>query len=217
MKEKISIFIVIVVLCSAIFMVYFVPQPKYIGKEVTSAVLSSVPKYMPYWRGQDMRAEDAVLEGDMYNFISKMVARVYVDTITYRQKVNLIILDAGNFHYPKVCFTGAGFNSKELAPRKLKLKSGEIDVRLLSNKKGKEETLSVYWICIDKQVVSSWVEQKIKQLFYSLFNKKKVGLMVRVDVPKISNIDRGVKVAEEFLNDLYKEVPEEYREYIFGE
>ena len=217
MKEKISFFIAVVILCSALFVVYLVPQTKYTSKEITLDVLNSVPKYMRYWRGKDMQSQDAILEGNMYNFISKMVARVYVDTITYRQKVNLIILDAGNFHYPKVCFTGAGFDSRELATRKLKLKSGEIDVRVLSNKKGKEETLSVYWICIDKQVVSSWVEQKIKQLFYSLFNKKKVGLMVRVDVPKISNIDRGVKVAEEFLNDLYKEVPEEYREYIFGE
>ena len=41
-------------------------------------------------------------------------------------------------------------------------------------------------------------------------------LLVRVDVPVVLDVDKSVKVAEEFLNDLYKEVPEEYREYIFG-
>jgi len=87
---------------------------------------------------------------------------------------------------------------------------------MLSKKKD-ERLLSIYWICIDEKMIPSWAEHKIKQLFYSLFNKERVGLMIRVDVSVDESVDSSVKICETFLNEMYRSVPDEYREYIFGE
>lgn len=157
------------------------------------------------------------LEGEAYNFISRIFARQYENKNAPAQKVFLVVLDAGNFHYPKVCFRGVGFTPEELPSRELNIGTGKLNVHLLLNKKGKEEYLSIYWICIDKKIIPTWAQQKARQLFYSLFNKERTGLMVRADIPVVGDdIGKTVGVAQGFLNEIYEESSTEYREYVFG-
>lgn len=193
------------------------PKAAYIGKAVTAQVLDAIPKDSLSWQSRQVELRTNNPEGEAYNFISRIFARQYVNKIEPAQKAFLVVLDAGNFHYPNVCFRGAGFTPEELPSRELNLgANAKLTAHLLLNKKGKEEYLSIYWICIDKKIVPTWAEQKAKQLFYSLFNKKRVGLMVRVDVPVVDDVDKTVGIAEGFLKDVYGEISLEYREYIFG-
>ncbi len=193
------------------------PKAAYIGKAVTAQVLDSIPKDSLNWQSRQVELRTNNPEGEAYNFISRIFARQYVNKIEPAQKAFLVVLDAGNFHYPNVCFRGAGFTPEELPSRELNLgANAKLNVRLLLNKKGEEAYLSVYWICIDKKIVPTWAQQKVKQLFYSLFNKKRVGLMVRVDIPVIDGMEETVKLAEGFLNEIYREISPDYRDYIFG-
>lgn len=211
-----GIVLVSAVLVAAIYYVYFVPRVKYTGKSLTKEVLDSIPMKGQNWQGTQIQDVNTNLEGEVYNFISRIFARQYENLAKPGQVAFLIVLDAGNFHYPKVCFTGAGFKSEELEARELNLKQGKLKAHLMFSENKDERLLSVYWICIDKQVIPTWAQQKAKQLYYSLFNKERVGLMVRIDIPVAENIDVSLKIAESFINDIYEAMPEEYRGYLVG-
>jgi len=215
-KDIFGMGLAILITLLALYVVYFIPKVKYEGKSITSEILEKIPFNSRVWQGKDVELEANQLQGEVYNFISKIFAREYENTTIPGQKVFLVILDAGNFHYPKVCFTGAGFKSEELEPRELNLRQAKLKVHLILNENNKEKLLSVYWICIDKQVVPTWAQQKLKQLYYSLFNKKRVGLMVRIDIPVKEDIDKSVEVIKGFIEDIYQATPEQYREYLFG-
>jgi len=215
-RTKLNLVIAGLFLVFCVSVVYFLPRAKYTGKAITAKVLESIPINSQKWQGKETKDIGNELEGEVYSFISRIFVRQYVYTANPEQYVFLVVLDAGNFHYPKVCFKGAGFDSEELPPREINLQSSRIKVHLVLSKKKNEQLLSVYWICIDKKIVPTWAEQKLKQLYYSLFNRERVGLMIRVDVPLTKNIEEAFDIAEEFLNDLYNVFPLDYRDYIFS-
>ncbi len=215
-RTKLNLVIAGLFLVFCVSVVYFLPRAKYTGKAITAKVLESIPINSQKWQGKETKDIGDNLEGEVYSFISRIFVRQYVYTANPEQYVFLVVLDAGNFHYPKVCFKGAGFDSEELPPREINLQSSRIKVHLVLSKKKNEQLLSVYWICIDKKIVPTWAEQKLKQLYYSLFNRERVGLMIRVDVPLTKNIEEAFDIAEEFLNDLYNVFPLDYRDYIFS-
>lgn len=71
-------------------------------------------------------------------------------------------------------------------------------------------------MCIDKKM-AGWTEQKIKELWSSLFSKKKVGLMVRLDIPtNQDNIKTSLAIAKKFVEDLDRTLLSEQASYIFG-
>ncbi len=215
-KEKAGIWTALAVIILSVSFVYLVPRAKYKGAPVTSGVLNAVPENVKSWQGTDISGMNNQEKGHVYNFISRIVAYQYENKKVSEYGISFIILDAGNFHYPKVCFKGSGFVSEELPEQTLRIGKKRLKVRLLLNKKKNGSLLTVYWICIDKHIVRTWTEQKIKQLYYSLFNKDRVGLMIRVDVPLTKNIKESFDIAEEFLNDLYDVFPLDYRDYIFS-
>ena len=209
-------FLVIAVGC---FCIYFTPQAKYEGKGVVLSVMESVPASFGRWRGQDIsvKIDD---ENPVYNFLSEAFARFYVDRYLPSKGVFFLLVDAGNFHHPKVCMRAGGVQTESLAPRIIKVgdEDKEIQVHLVLTEEEKRDSLIVYWICIDKKVIQQWIDQKVHQFFYSLFNKKSVGLMVRADIDcSREDIDEGVEYAEKFFSDMYQALPEESREYLFGE
>lgn len=216
-RAKLNLVIAGLFLALCVYVVYFLPRAKYTGKAITACVLESIPMNGQKWQGREIKAIGDNLEGEAYNFISRISARQYVHTVNPEQFVFLVVLDAGNFHYPKVCFQGAGFVSEELPQRQIELPEGKIGVHLMLSKKKDEQLLSVYWICIDKEIVPTWAQQKLKQLYYSLFNKERVGLMIRVDIPVTGNIDNSVEIVKDFLNGLYQATSPRYRDYIFSD
>ena len=215
-KKIVSFGLVATLLAFCIYFVYFVPRAKYTGKAFTAEILDGIPMDAGSWRGRDVRNMGDDLKDEVYNFLSRVFARYYVDSGDMKKSVFLIVLDAGNFHYPKVCFRGAGFTSEELPQRELNLGHGKLKAHLMLNEKKNEQLLSIYWICIDKKIVPTWAQQKLKQLYYSLFNKERVGLMVRVDVHMDEDMEKSVKTGEKFLSAIYQAIPSEYKDYIFG-
>lgn len=205
--------VAIILLILTIVISYSLPKSKYTGTGFISKL--NVPKSINGWTGRDVTSEVGLnLESDKYGFISEALAYQYVNS--EGKSLLFIILDAGNFHHPKVCFTSAGFKIKELSDTEFRLQNHTLKTHTLFTERGKDNFLSFYWIVIDKNIAHEWVEQKIKQLFFSLFGKKRVGLMVRVDIPtKEDDIEAAHVLANEFLNEINQALHP--ANYIFGE
>lgn len=203
--------VIITILFCAITASFGLPKVKYKSPQILPKL--EIPYKMPGWLGKNM-ANEINPEDKRYNFIGDVFARAYLNK--YGESLLFLILDAGNFHNPKVCFGGSGFKIRELPKLELKILNRSLKANVLYAQKGQEGLLLVYWICIDKKTVD-WTEQKIKQLWYSLFNKEKVGLMVRLDIPVYAeNLDSSLKLAREFISDISSKIPSEQADYIFG-
>lgn len=191
------------------------PKAKYTGTNFISQL--DIPYKFNEWVGKDVTSElNIQAENDRYSFVGDVLAYEYVN----KQGKNLlfIILDAGNFHHPKVCFTSSGFKLKELNDTEFNALNRTFKAHTLYAQRGKESFLIFYWIVIDKNIAHEWIEQKVRQLYFSMFNKKRVGLMIRIDIPtREENIKDALALAKHFINDLSEILKKEQLDYIFGE
>jgi EpsI family protein len=197
------------------FFSYAFPRVKYVGTNFISKL--EVPVESPEWKGRDVTSSLNINVEEMrFGFINEALGHEYVNS----QGKNLlfIILDAGNFHHPKNCFISSGFKIKELPDTEFNLPGRDLKAHTLFTERGKNSFLSFYWIVIDKNIAHEWIEQKLKQLYFSIFNKKTVGLMVRVDIPaREDNIEDAITLAKQFVNDLNQTLQPEHADYILGE
>lgn len=202
---------IIAILILAAGICFGLPKAKYTSVKIVSTL--NIPERMYDWRSQDFSKQ--LNKDDLrYNFISDIFARLYVNH--YRENLLLLILDAGNFHNPKICFGASGYKIRDLENLKIDLDGKSLSAHALYMQKGDKGMILVYWICIDKKVVD-WTEQKWKELWYSLFNKQRAGLMIRLDIPTPpGRIENSLKLAKSFIKDLSLKVSPQDAEYIFG-
>ncbi|MDD5347328.1 MAG: EpsI family protein [Candidatus Omnitrophica bacterium] len=190
---------------------FLLPKAKYTSPDVLSKL--SIPEKFYYWSSRDTSAD--FNPNDLrYNFISRVFAREYRNK--YGQRLMFLVLDAGNFHNPKVCYRASGYTATDLPDPVYKLKDRTFKANAVFFDKPGESCVIVYWITINKKRVD-WTGQKILQLWYSLFNREKVGLMVRMDIPATrATIDSALKLSREFIQHLAPELPAEQQDYLFG-
>ena len=214
MKNRLKIFTVLILLSLAIFLSFAFPRTKYVGTNFISGL--SLPLTFSEWQGQDVTKHLNINAADTtFNFISKAIANQYVNT--RGESILFIVLDAGNFHHPKVCFTGAGYKIKELPDTEFQTRDLTFRAHTLFTQRGNESSLSFYWIVIDKKVAHEWIEQKFKQLYFSLLNKERVGLMVRMDIPaREEDIGNALTLGKLFIKGLSQSLKPEQADYIFG-
>ncbi|MBF0571945.1 MAG: exosortase-associated EpsI family protein [Candidatus Omnitrophica bacterium] len=199
------------ILAVSVALAFGVPKTKYQGTDIISSL--NLPHTMPGWSSEDI-SDEIKQNGQSMNFLGHVLVREY-------DKDNgpllyLFILDANNFHHPKTCVGGAGFDAQDLKDIEFKLPYHTLKAKAIYFQKQDEGFLTVYWICINKKQVD-WTNQKLTQLWYSLFNKQKPGIMVRIDItaPK-DQIAQASQTIQELLTDLSAQIPPEEQEYLFG-
>lgn len=190
---------------------YSIPRTQYQSPDFLSKL--TVPSSMGSWISRDVSS--AFQAGDKrYFFISKIFARQYVNDL--RESVLFLILDAGNFHHPKVCFESSGYTVKPLEDITLDTAGRTFKAHALHMEKGRESVLVIYWMCIDKRPVG-WIEQKFIQFFYSMAHKQKIGLMGRLEVPvPTGNIPNALSLAQHFIRQIGPGIPKDQADYLFG-
>jgi EpsI family protein len=212
--NKSKLLIVITLLSLTLIGSYAMPRAQYVGTGFISSL--DIPLSISDWVGRDVKDRlNLDFDKDWNKFISEATIHEYAN----RKGNNLvfIMMDAGNFHHPNVCFTSAGYEIKELGDTEFSIQDRSFKAHTLFTTKGAESNLSFYWIVIDQKIAHKWIEQKIKQLYFSLFNRKRVGLMVRVDIPtKEDNIKNSLLLAKEFITELSSSLPPGKLDYIFG-
>lgn len=209
-KNIMVIIILLIVICAS----YAVPRAKYSGTNFTSELnIHSTFE----WRGTNVSESLNINTTDTnFNFINNALAYNYVNSAG--RNLLFVILDAGNFHHPKVCFTGAGYKIKELRDTEFTFSGRIVKAHTLFTERRGESFLSFYWIVIDKKIAHDWIEQKIKQLYFSMFNKKRVGLMIRIDIPtREDTIEESNTLARQFITDVGGTFLPDQADYIFGE
>lgn len=203
--------VIIVLLLFAIIYSFSSSKAKYVGKNVFHQL--NIPYDIGDWKGRDT-LDELNLDKDTYRFIDQVIDREYVNI--NGDSFFFTVLDAGNFHSPKVCCRGQGFNIRDLGIKELRISDSVIEANNIFVNNKNDGFLLIYWMCIDKKIVD-WTEQKIKQLWYSLINKKRAGLMVRIDIPcNESGINEALISANEFLLTLKEMLPLKKAEFIFG-
>lgn len=192
-----------------------IPQTKYMGTNFISSL--EIPSDLNSWKGRDISdALNINANNTMFNFINDATAYQYVNN--EGKSLIFLILDAGNFHHPKVCFTASGYTIKELPDTEFESGNHTFQAHTLFTERENQSFLSFYWIVIDKNIAHEWIEQKFKQLYFSLLNKKRVGLMVRIDIPaRPDNYIEALELAREFIPDLRERLNADQAGYIFGD
>lgn len=211
MKRYSRYLIIIVLLLSTGVYTYATPRAKYESSNMLSEL--DIPSEMPDWMSRDV-SRSLDLQDEKYKFVSDVFARAYMNNIG--ERLLFLVLDAGNFHHPKVCFGSSGASIKDLPDVTFNAGGRSFKAQALYSEKAGEGTLVLYWICINKKTVD-WTQQKMGQLWYSLFNKKKTGLMVRLDIPTSEDrISGSMGLAREFLNEISSKMPSDQLDYLFG-
>ncbi len=207
--------VVLILLIVVLVLRYSIPQAKYVGTNFITSL--DIPLSFPGWKGRDATsALNINIEETTFNFVNDALAHEYVNATG--NNLIFIILDAGNFHHPKVCFTAAGYKIKDLDDTEFSLSGHTIKAHTLLTERGGVNSLSFYWIVIDKNIAHEWIEQKFKQLYFSVLNKKRVGLMVRIDIPtEEDKIEEGLIMARQFVSDLNNSLKPDEADFIFGE
>lgn len=203
--------LLISLLAIAIVISFGIPKPKYTSTDMLPKI--EIPNRIYTWYGHDI--SDNLNQKDLrYNFISNIFARSYDNG--FGKNFVLLILDAGNFHNPKVCFSGSGYVAKDLPDVEFKTKENSFKAKAVFFDRPQDSLVIIYWICIDREI-TDWAGQKIKELWYTLINKKKSGLMVRFDIPAgKDDVDSAIKTAKGFVEDLSNNIPQDQAEYLFG-
>ena len=206
--------IIIVLLSLTLIASLATPRAQYVGTGFISKL--NLPLSINNWDGRDMtNTLNLDFDKSWNKFISEVMIYEYINKAGNR--LNFILLDAGNFHHPNVCFTASGYEITELKDTEFNIAGRSFTAHTLFTQKENESNLSFYWIIIDKEIVHSWITQKIKQLYFSLFNRERVGLMVRIDIPLTGdNTDEAILLAKEFINDISQNMQPKNVDYIFG-
>ncbi|MDO8283068.1 MAG: EpsI family protein [Thermodesulfovibrionia bacterium] len=201
---------------SILFSFTFPNKATYEGARLIAGL--EMPDAFAGWKGVDMSEQfRANLQGAGYEFISESLAYRYSD-IDERSLLFLII-NARDFHYPNACLTSSGIEVKEMDNTELNASGRIISAYTLltDDFSERDKTLILYWIVIDKKLVTNWAEQKVKQLYFSLFDKNNVGLLVRLDIPvEGDDYEQGLALAHILVNDLSGAMSDEEADHIFG-
>lgn len=208
---RIKAVLALVVLLAAACLAFLLPKPRYSGVGILQKL--DIPPAMTGWLSRDFSGEINLMD-ERYRFVSGSFAREYVNR--YKENLFFIVLDAGDFRNPKICFRMSGAQTRELPGAVFMIKGRRVPARVVYTDTRGRGTLVVYWICIDGRIVD-WAGQKLKEFQYTLFNKKKAGLMVRMDIPVTEDtVDLSLKLAGEFLRDLSNYLDDEQSGYLFG-
>lgn len=211
MHKRFKPYIAIILLSSTIIYCFAFPKAKYVSTDIFSHL--EIPYKIDMWIGSDIE-QNWKLEDEEYSYISQILEREYINE--NNKNLFLLLLNAGNFHNPKVCYNGAGFKVRELEDTELCVLDRTFKAHTLYAENDTEGYLLVYWMCIDKKIID-WTQQKIKQLWYSFLHEQNLGLMIRLDIPSSEdNIKDALVLAKEFISGLSKVLGTEEVKYLFG-
>ncbi len=203
--------VAIAILTMAALIVYLVPKPKYQSPQILSKI--SIPFETETWQSRNISGK-LNLKDRRYNFLGSFIARQYASDLG--ESLLFLVVDAINFHHPRGCFDSSGFLVHSMGDLTLEAGNRKWKAQAYFMEKGRESVVVVYWICIDKKVVN-WAEQRVDQIYYSLFGQKKTGFLLRLDIrAKKERVDLALITAKDFIRNIGSKIPPEQADYFFG-
>ncbi|MBC8414332.1 MAG: exosortase-associated EpsI family protein [Nitrospira sp.] len=207
-------YIVILILVFGITVDLAIPAAEYSGN--TYIPRNKIPSSFADWRGKDMSHA-------LFLDISNVDALAYTRSFAYEyvnssgQEIILVISHAGSYHYPKVCLSESGYVMHDLEDEEIVMHNRKLKTSVIYTENYGDDFISLYWVTMNKEVIINWTDIKLKQLYYSIFDKDLVGFIVRVDVPADrSDIVESIAIAKQFITELNTSINNEFSDYILG-
>ena len=218
--------IIIAIIFITIAVSSFSPKIKYQSFDIINYI--NLPLVIGNWLGEelpdnkkDAEKWDFINKSKQYYFRQKYEAELYQYYYFSNKgggEVFLSLLNAGNFHNPKNCYTGLGYKSQFEGAYSVKLAKNttlQFDSYLML--KENNDLLTTYWMCVNGKKVT-WLELKLNELICSLTNKESINVLTRIDVPtNPGDTYKALTLTKEFLRDLYGTLDKDRAVYIFGE
>jgi hypothetical protein len=222
---KVKGLIIIAIILISIVASFGLPKIKYQSFDIINHL--NIPLLMGNWSGKelpnnekDIKRWDFINKAKQYHYYKTYGPYLYHYYSFLRKdgtQIYFSLLNAGNFHDPKTCYTGIGYKPRYEGKHNVILAKNtalQFDSWLMLKKNS--DLLTTYWMCIDGKKVS-WLELKLNELICSLTNKKSVNLLTRIDVPaNPGNTDNALAVTKDFIRNLYGTLDKNERVYIFG-
>lgn len=163
---------------------------------------------------------DPVGEAAIAALYSQTIARTYVNakgemimlTVAYGDDQNS---ESTAAHRPEFCYGAAGFVITDLGPADVDLSNHQVQVRhLLGVLDTRQEYIS-YWVTLDERATLPGIGRKLAQLNYGLRGQIADGMLFRISSIS-SDKDQAYALQKRFLQQLYDEVPPQFRSRVFG-
>lgn len=204
--------IVMAVLTAAIIASFCFPKNRYQSMDIISYL--ELPLTIKNWSGKVIQNNDEELKSK-FTFINK--SKQFIFSKKNGEKVYFSLLNAGNFHNPRTCYTAIGYKTRFIGTHVIKLAGkNTIKVKSYLMSRQTDNYLTIYWMCIDRKKVD-WLGLKINELICSLSGRKSINLLTRIDVPTDPNrTEKALTTAENFIFDLSETLDKTKTAYIFG-
>lgn len=163
---------------------------------------------------------DPVGEAVIASLYSQTLARTYVNangemimlTVAYGDDQNS---ESTAAHRPEFCYSASGFSITDLGPADISLANHQVQVRhLLGVLDTRHEYIS-YWVTLDERATLPGIGRKLAQLSYGLRGQIADGMLFRVSSIDTDK-DKAYALQRRFLEQLYNQVPIEFRPRVFG-
>lgn len=181
-----------------------------------------IPHAFDEWR-EEQRNSVQMVDPQQQETIDKIytqtLSRTYVNSDGYRIMLAVAYgddqRDSMQIHYPEVCYPAQGFLLKDKQKGDLATENGLIPViRILTNLGQRDEPVT-YWTIVGNTVFQGGLQKKLAEMRYGLSGKIPDGMLIR-----ISSIDpdaeAAFKIQAQFVNQMLKALPPEYRQKING-
>jgi hypothetical protein len=204
--------IIIAILSISIVASFCFPKTRYQSFDIIEYL--NIPLSIKNWSGSEMPNNDEKLKKN-FNFINN--SKQYYFWKEDGTEIYFSLLNAGNFHNPKICYTGIGYKPRHEGTHNIKLaKNTTLQLETYLMLKENNTLITTFWMCIDGKRVN-WVEQKLLELTRSITNRQSINVSTRIDVPtNPENSDNALAVTKNFISDLYETLDKNKKVYIFG-
>ena len=203
---------------------WWLTPTKRIAAEHPIHLESMVPEAFGSWRvdsaayGGVVNPQQSALLDRLY---SQILTRTYVSSKT-GERVMLSIAygedqrDGMQMHYPEVCYPAQGFEVQSNRVDRLKTALGDLLVRRLETRLGRQRDEAVtYWTIVGDQALLGGMQKKLVEMRYGLRGEIVDGLLFR-----ISTIDhdsqRAFSTQDDFVAQLIDHLPSDARRRLTG-
>lgn len=174
-----------------------------------------IPREFSGWTGEMLPDNYLRLEDQKYDFINSFFGAEYVRE--GEDYLIFTIVDADHFHHPKVCYSGAGYEIREIQGHSVSIcENKNLELSLYRIQKKEERFFMAYWICTDKEL-TDWSTQLRRQFWNSLTRKDSVSFMMKIEIP----FDEGkeedaLQTLDAFIREFCHTMPSPDKEFFFG-
>jgi EpsI family protein len=163
---------------------------------------------------------DPTVQATMNSLYSQTLARAYVNrkgellmmSIAYGSDQNS---EATAAHRPEFCYQGSGMTMSTHGTRLVPLPGRQLEMRQLKGVKENYTEHIAYWVTLDEHTTLPGMGRKLAQLRYGLRGQIADGLLFRVSSPG-ADPEAAARLQDQFVKDLFEQVPNGFKSRIFG-